>query len=40
MLAFQASPLPRQGQTIMSVKTKKVVAVAGIEPTDAFRTKI
>lgn len=27
MLAFQAPPLPRQGQTIMSVKTKKYVAL-------------
>ena len=27
MLAFQAPPLPRQGQTVMSVKTKKVVAL-------------
>lgn len=25
MLAFQAPPLPRQGQTVMSVKTKKLL---------------
>lgn len=40
MLAFQAPPLSRQGQMLMSVETKKYVAVTGLEPVDAFRTKI